>query len=373
VQTQKFLKKGKRMNRFIFLLISFSFLFLSAVDNPMQTTTNKNFYPLFQSSFPHERLHQKFAASAVLFLIGEMLVLDPIKTLLGATFLLSYFDHFMTETSLENFNTPFSFQHYLPERDYYEKRYHELTDLRYEFFLIIVALRTISSQSLLLQILKENLTEWRTIVNPTRAVVARFNQRHKENLRETRQMELSLLEYEINHLQSMIAFHFNELIIQSNATFEELYKIQSRFKKMCHAWQQSHAISDRCALKSYEVLLLEIHLINQSFAFYYDLSHAIAFYENEVKATVIKKTTNIIELLAHIKPQLKYIHQFITQSKESNRMYIKSVENYLTSRGFNSTELYNKIQNTIKQTYSIKQIQKHLLLKKRQEKMNTKT
>ena len=103
--------------------------------------------------------------------------------------------------------------------------------------------------------------------------------------------------------------------------------------------------SDQQAFESYDILLTRSSLINAFNTIFYYFKFLISFYDNPANAIVIKKTTNIIEVLLQLKTQLTEVLQWISRAQECNQTDLKIIENYLRYHGFNIVELGNKIQN----------------------------
>ncbi len=251
----------------------------------------------------------------------------------------------------------------IPERIAYEKMRTHLYGLRTDFLKIKKCLEAllkqnfpsnlIFSNTFLDAIKPEEIPELHLNISPEQELA--YNDQQKEQLKVLRETELNLVEKQILEIQIALAFHINELIDARNKSLDQYTDLLPAISASIKEWNSTkQAMVDSIAIRHYEHIhakgedvLKNIEQKNK------ELKIAFQFYKHTHNGSLLKKTTNLSELINAEEKSIIATEQFIDKERTLNNDNQKIVEWYLFSRKIPLAPLLTTINLKIKEQRKI--------------------
>lgn len=226
----------------------------------------------------------------------------------------------------------------IPERFAYEKVHGELIKMRDDFLKIKKDLELLTKQ-----VGQTNLTEFLLyrIQLPTHPLLDRqlnvsitqelqYNEGQKANLTKLRELEIDQLEQHIVSTQIALAIHFDELVSARNVALDEYLKHASVITTSIGQWKSNaQNIPLTFVMCFYANLCIQEWLISNLESRTQELMLAIQYYKNAGNASILKKTSNIIELVDQEEKLIASKNSLVSDSKKINAQYQNVVGRYL--------------------------------------------
>lgn len=237
------------------------------------------------------------------FQVGCMLVEHPVAKLVGAILELASvgidaYEMFSTSSIPEAVIQEIEYHDiFLPERFYFEIMRKKLTDVKKEF----IDVRNVVCEYY-------TLNDFEIMFDPFALTIsqeATYNDLQKKHLRYAREKELHQLEHDIIDLQFQIILHISNLIearsksfFNVNKVFEYVSNERSAIKNSLHDYTKDQLVD----LYVKEMYLEKI--MNEYKHYNAKLLLAINFFKQPMNASVIKQTSNIMEIISRIESDI---------------------------------------------------------------------
>jgi hypothetical protein len=302
------------------------------------------------------RVHNMSAAlQATAITIGSITAVNPILATIGAGIALVTIGMKIYE-KLQSNPHEINNADLLQERRYYEKRKQDLSKLKQEFLNIKQGLETITViyRNDLLNFTFKFLHQLQVldiphIWQPSTSQELQLNDEQKENLREFRELELEQLEDQIVDLQLSIVFHFSELIYRKNEAIKKYYLFVPEANKSVEFWDKNPKwLSNNQAISYQENILTIEDLLENCENKIQELKFALNYYVQHENASIIKKTTNILEVIKDQQKNIDDITALIERNKNVTAENKQFSEQNLIRHGINGKVLTDNINGKIK-------------------------
>ena len=228
------------------------------------------------------------------------------------------------------------------ERIQYEKTLTDLHRLRTDFLTIKNSLDSLLKQNFPSQLIFSNtflqriklqeIPDLHLKISPEQELA--YNDQQKEQLRVLRQTELNQLEKQISEIQIALAFHINELIDARNKALDQYTDLLPAISASIKEWNNNkQRMIDSIAVRHYEHIHAKAEdLLNNIEQKNKELKIAFQFYKHAHNGNLLKKTTNLLELITAEEKSILATEQLIHKERSSNSDNQKIVEGYLLLR-----------------------------------------
>lgn len=298
-------------------------------------------------------------STALILNIGRMILRYPIEIASVASCLEKAYlnrDKLEVEKEENKINKPIKIND-TPERTNYEKHRSELFELRNDFLRIkdelnqlieCQSFREINFTKALFNAIKSaDVSSLNLILLPTQE--SQYNDEQKTNLRKLRQSELDQIKQQILELQIALAFHFNELIDARNRAIADDNSLILVVNQSVNLWNANlENITDNTAMSNYESILTSEDSLKNIENRNQELQVAIKYYKNIKNGCILKRTTNISDLIAQEEKKILATEQLISQSRNRNSINQKIVETFLIRRNIHIVGLATNLNSKIK-------------------------
>jgi Tfp pilus assembly protein PilE len=281
--------------------------------------------------------------------LGSITIINPITATIGATIALSAIAHkayqaYMQQRSGNDSTISLPTNVILAERSYYIERSIALQGIKQELLSIknglenLKALCGSSSANFTYQFLKQtvpaNIRQQNQLLQISATREMQLSDNQKENLRTLREVDLQYIEQEIVTLQTVLAFHINELIEQLYAAHNEYKSAGGETDTATILWNDNcNDMTDSIAFQSYKVGLLEDFLLKNLDQKVNELKIVAQYYHNCIKAVCIRQSTNIFDLLEKMNSVISEYDQKIAQEKSRIARNISLLEQHFECHG----------------------------------------
>jgi hypothetical protein len=295
--------------------------------------------------------------------LGHVIVINPIAATVGAAVALSIIAHKAYQEYVQQYQ-PSDQKVVLPtdlvlaERSYYTQRITVLEALKQEFLSIKNGLENIKAfcgapaESFTYQFLQKSSTSNTYCYNQFLKISdkneALLSDKQKENLRILREIDLQHLEEEIIALQSILAFHVDELIKQVDTARNEYTQAREHISNATALWNNNCSnMTYAIALESYKADLLEEHLFDNFNQKFNELKIVAQYYANCANVMCMEQSTNVIDVLEKLLPVVIECDQWVATEKIRVARKIAVSEGHFVSRGIAVAPLKNEIKNAL--------------------------
>jgi len=281
--------------------------------------------------------------------LGSIIIINPITATIGATIALSTIAHkvyqaYIQQSSGNTLSTSLPTDVMLAERSYYIERSMALQAIQQELLYIKNGLENMkvfcsaSSASFTYRFLKQtvptHIRQQNQLLQISTTREMQLSDNQKENLRTLREVELKHIEQEIVTLQTVLAFHINELIEQIYVADNEYKGAEGEINFVANLWNSNRdKMTDSIAFQSYKVDLLEDCLLKNLDQKVNELKIVAQYYHSCIKSTCLKQSTNIFDLLEKMNSVIIEFDQKIAQGKGRVVRNISTVEQYFERHG----------------------------------------
>ncbi len=295
--------------------------------------------------------------------LGNITVINPIITTIGATIAFSVIAHKAYQAYIQQYSDSGQ-EVVLPtdvicaERFYYIQRSTVLEEIKQELLCIKNGLKNIKflcgadSASFTYLFLQENSSQNIYRHNQQLKILAKdeslLSDKQKENLRALREFDLECFEQEIIHLQCTLALHVDELIQQIDDVCDEYNKAKEQINNAATLWNNNrNNITYDIALQAYKTNLLQEHLLANFNQRLNELKMVAQYYASCTNITCIKQSTNIIESLEKLAPVIIEYDQWVTMEKLRITTNINVIEEHFAYQGVSISHLKDGIKNEL--------------------------
>ena len=197
-------------------------------------------------------------------------------------------------------------------------------------------------------IIFKDISNLHVIVSPEQELT--YNNEQKDHIKSLREIELKHLEEQISDIQIALAFHFDELINARNKSLDEYNALLPAISRSIKEWNSNkHRMNDGIALAQYEHIHLKAEDIFKNIEHKnQELKAAIEFYKNNKNGILLKKTTNLLELIAKEEKSISTTEQLIDKERGLNFNNQKIVESYLLCRAMRLSDIKSASNSRIK-------------------------
>lgn len=281
--------------------------------------------------------------------LGNVIIINPITATIGATIALSTIAHkayqaYIQQSSGNTLSTSLPIDVILAERSYYIERSMALQAIQQELLYIknglenFKAFCSASPASFTYQFLKQtvptHIRQQNQLLQISATREMQLSDNQKENLRTLREVELKHIEQEIVILQTVLAFHINELIEQIYVTDNEYKGAAGETDTATILWNDNcNKMTESIAFQSYKISLLEDFLLKNLDQKVNELKIVTQYYHNCVKAVCIRQSTNVFDLLEKMNSVIIEYDQKIVKEKSRIARNISLLEQYFERHG----------------------------------------
>jgi len=173
-----------------------------------------------------------------------------------------------------------------------------------------------------------------------------LSDKQKEDLRALREVDLQALEQEIIELQSILAFHVDELIKQVDAAQNEYDEVKEQINNSGVVWNNNLSnMTYAIALQLYKACLLEDHLLDNFRQKFNELKIVAQYYNNCANAVCIKQSTNIIGVSEKLVLIIAGYEQWVVKEQARVAKNIIVVEEHFARRGIPVGHIKSETKN----------------------------
>jgi hypothetical protein len=170
----------------------------------------------------------------------------------------------------------------------------------------------------------------------------------KHELRKHREFELATLEQEIIDLQFALALHFNELVVQVHAAYNDYQKLSDQLNVAVKAWNSlsnRNSLTKAKALQGYESDYLEKYLVDILADRVGELKRVVEYYSACANNTFCKESTNIAEKIDGLKALVKEHEEYVCSHKQRIKKNIAISARACAEHGINVAAIHKKTQS----------------------------
>ncbi len=292
--------------------------------------------------------------------LGGVITINPITATIGATIALSTIAHKAYQAYIQDcpgadVTIALPSHVMLAERFYYIERLAALQGMYQELLSIknglenLKALCSGNSADFTYQFLKQTVPVYahqpNQLLQISSAREMQLSDNQKENLRIVREAELQHMEQEIVTLQTVLAFHINELIEQMHAANDECASVEGEIHSATTKWNENRdTMTDAIAFQAYKMDLLEDCLLKNLEQKVNEFKIVAQYYHKCMKTACLKDSTNIADLLEKMNSVISEFDQKIVQGKSRIARNTAVSEQYYEYRRISIGHAKNEIK-----------------------------
>ena len=276
--------------------------------------------------------------------LGSVITTNPVAATIGATVALSAIAHKAYQSYIQEYPhndviVSLPVDVILAERFYYLERLSSLQAIYQELLFVknglenLKALFTPNSASFTYQFLKQAIPVHTRQQNQMLQISGtrekQLSDQQKENLRILREAELRHMEQKIITLQTVLAFHLNELIEQLHAVDKEYENAKDEINSGVFLWNNNYGkITPAIALQSYKTSLLDDCLLKSFNQKLNELKVVSQYYRDCIESDCLQQSTNIFDLLEKMNAVIAEFDQKVAKEKSRAVGNIAIAERY---------------------------------------------